>query len=470
MLRQKAFIVIKGINLIMRTHLTERLYLSSPVFFQNILVSISGFIEHFCRYKGTYNDLSDQLFENEFKTKEELFAIEKKLLDEILNYAIQNVPYYQNLQIKSPSIENFPLLTRKTVFDNPENLLSKQHKNSKLIKLHTGGSTGNPLTIYLNKDIRRRTYAFWNRFYRIFDVKIRDKKASFVGRKLQHPDNNKPPFWRYNFYDNQLLFSSFHLSKQNLPCYIEKLNSFKPVIIEGYPLSILRIADYLIEHEIRLIFTPKGISTSSENFTNQQRKRIEKAFGCNVFDQYGSAESVVFACDCEHKNKHIAIEYGYVEVLDANGNLKREGEGELVVTTLINKVMPLIRYRIGDMGKISYKKCPCNRNYPILENLYGKVGAFIQANDKRVSTAALSISFEYLKNVEKSQIIQNEPNKIIVKLVVTSSFTEDEETFMLWELRKMLGETLAIEIQKVDNIPPTANGKYQMIIQNYYKD
>ena len=452
----------------MKSHFLDRIYLASPLIVQNILVSIMGVIENKRRYGSSYEATSKALFQNEYKPINEIREIENKLLTNILQGALSDVPHYKALGITDPKIDNFPVLDRDTVFNAPESLLSNKFDINSLIKLYTGGSTGNPLTIYLNKDIRSKTYAFWNRFYRTFNFKIGERKASLVGRKLQEPNNDKPPFWRYNLIDKQLLFSSFHLSQKNIPLYLKKLNKFKPQVIEGYPLSILRLADYIIENNYPLTFTPKGISTSSENFTLSQRKSIETAFKCNVYDQYGSAESVIFAGDCEHKNKHISIEYGYIEVMAPDGSISKEGEGELIVTTLINDAMPLIRYRIGDLGKISYKKCPCKRNTPILDELYGKVGSFIQVGDKKVSTAAISIAFEYLKNVKKTQIIQNEKNRVLVKLVVTEKFNKEEEEFMIWELKKMLGNELSIDIELVDNIPPSKNGKYQMLVQNYY--
>ena len=78
------------------------------------------------------------------------------------------------------------------------------------------------------------------------------------------------------------------------------------------------------------------------------------------------------------------------------------------------------------------------------------------------------IAFEYLKNVKKSQLIQNEPNRVIARLVTTPAFTKEEEDFMCWELKKMLGENMNIDVEKVEHIPPAHNGKYQLVVQNYY--
>jgi phenylacetate-CoA ligase len=452
----------------MKSHLSETLYLSSPIWIQNLLVSLYGVLEHDRRYGGNYKQLSQQLMADEFKDAHKLDAVVNKKLQAMLECATTNVPFYRNLNLQNADLDAFPVLNRASIANNPEDFLSDKYDPNKLIQLYTGGSTGTPLKVYISKEVRRKTYAFWNRFYQNIGFNIGDKKASFVGRKIQQPDNNKPPFWRYNAIDKQLIFSSFHMSESNLPLYIEKLNAFQPVLIEGYPLSVLRLADFILANNIKLQFTPLGISTSSENFSNEQRKTMQQAFNCKVFDQYGSAESVVFASECEFGRKHISVEYGLVEVLNDDGEILKEGEGELIVTTLLNDVMPLIRYRIGDLGKVSYKECQCGRHTPAIEELYGKVGAVIVTKNTKVPTAAIAIAFEYLENIRNAQIIQNEPDNVLVKLVPKPGFKPDEEKFMLWELQKMLGEEMEIKVEHVDQIPPGKNGKYQMVVQNHY--
>ena len=169
------------------------------------------------------------------------------------------------------------------------------------------------------------------------------------------------------------------------------------------------------------------------------------------------------------RKKHIAVEYGFAEILKDDGSITSEGEGELIVTSLFNDAMPLIRYRIGDLGKINHEPCPCGRHTPILEKLSGKVGAVIVSKGKRVSTAAIAFAFEYLENVNKVQIIQNEPEKVQVKLVAKQGFSKEKQEFMEWELRKMLSPELEIDVELVADIPSAENGKYQMVVQNYYK-
>lgn len=453
----------------MPSHLKEKVYLACPVWIQNILVSFYGAMEHRRRYGGIYSTTKSELEATEFLDRAAIEQLVQKRLHNILEGALESVPHYRKLQIDEPSLDQFPLLERHVIAEDTDQFLSERYNQKDLLTIYTGGSTGTALKIHLSKSVRQQTYAFWARFYRNFDFTIGEKKASFVGRKVQDPDKNKPPFWRYNWIDQQLVFSSFHMTEENLPAYIRELNQFKPKLIEGYPLSLLRLADYILSHEIPLSFQPVGLSTSSENFTSEQRRTMETAFNCKVYDQYGSAESVIFAAECSHGNMHVAPEYGVLEVLNDDGELGQEGEGEFIVTTLLNDVMPLIRYKIGDLGKVAYKTCPCGRQTQVIEELFGKTGAVIVSEGRRVPTAAIAIAFEYLENIKKAQIIQNEPGKVIVKLVTTDRFTKKDEDFMRWELEKMLGNKLNIETKYVNNIPPSINGKYHMVVQNYFK-
>jgi phenylacetate-CoA ligase len=453
----------------MKSHLPERIYLSAPVWLQNLLVSLYGNMERKKRYGGEHSAFLTHLRNNKFLTLQENKALQKKLLGLSLANATKNVPAYQHLYSAQPDLSSFPLLGRQQVANNTEQFVSSEFDVRNLIALYTGGSSASPLKVYISKTTRQRTYSFWQLFYDNMEFKIGDRKASFVGRKLQEPDNNRPPFWRYNIADKQLLFSSYHMEESNLSLYVKKLNAFKPKVIEGYPFSIYRIAEHILNNSLTLSFTPAGISTSSENLSERHRSIIERAFNCRVFDQYGSAESVVFASECEHGTMHIEPEYGILEVLTEDGEITSTGRGELIATTLLNDAMPLIRYRIGDLGVITEDSCPCGRETAVLKELHGKVGAIIINEGRQAPTAAIAIAFEYLEGIKNAQIIQNEPSVVIVKLVKKIDFNPKSEEFMIWELKKMLGESLKIKVEYVNDIPPESNGKYKMVVQNVYQ-
>ncbi len=454
----------------MNVHSLEKIYLKSPLALQNILVSTYGLREQRIRYGGIYKTHHNWLLKTQWLPKDELNKIESNLLSQTLQNALVNVPFYKDLTIKKEaSLEDFPTILKKRFFDEPNAFLSKKFANKKLLTLHTSGSTGTPLAIKMNKDTRRKSYAFMSRFYNTIGFKAGEKKATFVGRRVQLPDNNKPPFWRYNLFDNQLLFSSYHTSKKNLCHYLKKLDRFKPKLIEGYSSSILRIARHILEHSVNLNHVPNSIAVSSETLTKKQRDEIESAFGCKVYNQYGSSETALFASDCEHQKMHISQEHGIIEVLQKN-KLNRKGEGELIVTGFINPVTPFIRYAIGDRGSISYKKCKCGRQSPIIEKVEGKINDIIVTPDgNHVPSAGLILAFEYLNSIKESQVVQDKKDEVCVNIVPKLNYNKKEEKFMLWELRKRLGSKMKIHIQKVKEIKVSSNGKYKFIVQNYLK-
>ena len=452
----------------MPTHMAEKIYQSSPVWMQNLLVSLYGLAEHQRRYKGDFSSWYQTLKEQAHNSAEEVDAREQQQLSRILEHALRTVPFYQNLRLTSADLTKFPILERETIAESPEQFVSNTCDRSKLLTLYTGGSTGTPLKVYISKSIRQKNYAHWALFYEQMGFTIGEKKATFVGRLVQNPNNQNPPFWRYNFIDKQLVFSSYHLTDENIPAYLEKLNAFSPRLLEGYPNTLFRLAEYITTHSAPIGFQPCGISVSSESFTPEQRKVMENAFNTRVYDQYGSAESVVFASECSHGTMHVAPEFGIVEVLDSEGNISREGSGEFLVTTLLNDVMPLIRYKIGDLGTVTRTSCPCGRHTYVITELSGKAGAVIVSEGRKVPTAALAIAFEYVEPIRRSQIIQNQPDKILVKLAVRDTYNQKDEDFVLWELRKMLGTSIGIDFEYVDDIPPGKNGKYQMVVQNFY--
>ena len=167
---------------------------------------------------------------------------------------------------------------------------------------------------------------------------------------------------------NQLWMSSFHLSDQNIPYYIDKLSTYKPAAIEGYPSTLYILAEYLNRHNILLPM--KAAFSSSETLLPFQRQEIMQAFSCNLYDFYGLAERTVFATECEHhEGKHLNFEYGYTEIVnDADGRVENGQKGYLVSTSLQNYGMPLIRYKTTDVTQFKLDTCKCGRHMPRIEN------------------------------------------------------------------------------------------------------
>jgi phenylacetate-CoA ligase len=97
------------------------------------------------------------------------------------------------------------------------------------------------------------------------------------------------------------------------------------------------------------------------------RERIAAGFACRVVETYGSHEAPMLAAECEAGSLHLCPQMAYVEVVDEDGRPVAEGEpGELLVSLLHNTEMPLLRYRLGDVGAVELGGCGCGRDLPRL--------------------------------------------------------------------------------------------------------
>jgi len=175
-------------------------------------------------------------------------------------------------------------------------------------------------------------------------------------------------------FNRRLFVPPFELSDENLARFIRKLTRHQPVLIDGYAESFNFLASYLQRHG-RLKISPKGIMSSAQTLPDGSRRVIEEAFGCRVFDKYGSREFSGIAYECEAHEGHHVVGEGYIVEILKDGRPAAPGEvGEVVITDLTNLAMPFIRYANGDLAVPAEPGvCPCGRAHPRLASIEGRV-------------------------------------------------------------------------------------------------
>ncbi|OGR06963.1 MAG: hypothetical protein A2511_17250 [Deltaproteobacteria bacterium RIFOXYD12_FULL_50_9] len=451
----------------------ETLYSKIPVWAQNTLISLYGLKLNMTRYSGNYpvyyRDVMGQL---KFD-RAQLDSFIQENLKKIIHEAAHNVPYYREMfksarinadLICSPQdLKRVPLLNKSKLRENPALFFNERYKKSKYHIIHTTGTTSTPLNVFCNADIRQLNFAYFDRFLASVGINHHGRRATLWGRLVVPSSQTKAPFWRYSVFSKNLLMSSYHLSKTNLPSYIAKLREFHPDYIDAYPSSIYAIAQYANENNISLHDITKGITTSAETLFPEQREAIEKAFGIPVYDQYGCAEMSVFVGQCKAGRYHIHEDYGIVEVLREDGSPAQPGEeGEIVCTGFINPIMPLIRYRIGDMAVLSDMACPCGSPFQVIDKIVGRMDDVIITPDGR-RIGRLSPVMKGLP-VKEVQYVQHVYNQIEVLIVRDDSFTIETEQAILAELQKRIGIEMQITIRYVDSIVRGPRGKFRNII------
>jgi phenylacetate-CoA ligase len=446
-------------------------YERAPVWLQNLLISTYGIRLRRLRYGPIGRHTLAQLRTSQWRSEDEIRQDQLSALASVVTAATSEVPFYRqrsgkHLQINSfERLRDLPLLTKSDVQRAGREMISDRYRDRSLTEIHTGGTTGKPLSIFCDSATLQRNYAFFARFKEQSGIGPDARTATFAGRTLV-PTGASAPYWRHNRAANTLLFSSYHIGRATIPSYVRALEDFAPALIDSYPSSIEPIARYLLEQDITSV-RPAAVITSSETLFPSARATIERAFGCTVFDHYGSAEMVALITQCEAGTYHVVPEFGFVEVLDGGRQVQPGETGEIVATGFINPVMPLVRYATGDHAVMGHGTCSCGRAGQTVERIEGRMDDVIVTPEGNL-VGRLDPIFKAVSSLHETRIVQDAKDHVRVEIVASSEFTREMEEALQAELRSRLGMAMRIDIVRVPMIERTGSGKLRTVVNLVY--
>ncbi|MCI8724962.1 MAG: hypothetical protein HFG66_02335 [Hungatella sp.] len=398
-----------------------------------------------------------------FLSGKNVFDKQLKQLSFMLNYVNQHCRFYQNIQYKS--IIDFPIIDKRILKERYDDFVSDISNRYLYADAYTGGSTGEPLHFLRSGGYE---YEFEVKKWIKYGYRTGDRILALDGTKIEQSLISNNIFWK-RVSQNELPYgsyaiSSLYLTNKNIKMYIDFLISQGAEFWRGYPSFIYQIACYVINNNISFP-KMKGIELTSETSYEFQIQKIKEAFDVPVYLQYGHSEACIFGYTYDESYRYkMEPLYGYVEVLNTNGQQVKVGEiGEVVVTSLHNYVMPLIRYRTGDYavwGGIDERYC-------YLNSVLGRTQDYIISHKgEKVLLTALIFGqhFKALGNIRRWQIEQFTPGKIIIHIVKDYSYTIDDEN----EIRNLFSELGNVDIQfdYAKDIRLTSGGKSLMINQH----
>jgi phenylacetate-CoA ligase len=446
-------------------------YRHSPTWAQGLLISAKSTARSILREGRAFEAMAAQLHESQWWSEHELRDFQSRRLRMIVESAARDVPYYRDNyrplgldfdKLEFPdAITNLPLITKDDVREGGRSFVSERHQ-APLFSGSTSGTTGTPLSIYQDLSAINREYAFTWRQLSWAGLRRGERRAWMRGDTIVPADQQKPPYWRLNRAENMLMLSSYHLSEAAAPAYVDALAIFDPVVIQAYPSSIGFLATWMLSSGFRYRGSSlRGIMTSSETLSEIQRREIESAFGCTVFDWYGQYERVAAIGTCEQGRHHLVSDYSFVEMLPAE-----DGLFELVGTGFNNLSMPLIRYRCGDLVRPARvnERCACGRSFPLIEQVIGRVDDSVKLANGR--TVGRIHNFEGMEGILEAQIRQDRLDTITILVVPAATFNNRTWEALQNKARQRLGGQVALEIRLVDAIPRTANGKFKGVVCN----
>jgi phenylacetate-CoA ligase len=408
--------------------------------------------------------------------RERLEAWRLNQLRALLQHAADHVPYYGALfnqlrfaPTKVQALEDLsrlPFLEKADIRAHLDTLKSNRARH--LIRSNTGGSSGEPLIFFLgNERVSHDVAAKW-RATRWWGVDIGDPEIVVWGSPIELGAQDRLRGMRDGLMRTELL-PAFEMSEAKLDDFVARIRRRRPKMLFGYPSALAHIARHAGRRGVAMDdLGVKVAFVTAEKLYDEQRREIERAFGCAVADGYGSREGGFIAHQCPAGGLHITAEDIIVEVVDEGGRPLGPGrQGEIVVTHLASRDFPFIRYKTGDVGVLGDRKCACGRGLPLLTEIQGRTTDFVVAQDGTLMHGlAVIYVVRDIPGVQQFKVIQETLDRTRVLLATDRDFRDEDIETIRTGIGKRLGAKVHVEIERVAEIPRETSGKYRYVVSH----
>ena len=419
----------------------------------------------------------DELRQTQWLAPSEIEVLQLRRLQRLLRHAYEHAAYWRESlreagiapdDIRSlGDLQRLPVTTKALLRENLYfDLLADNYDKRRIRKIVTSGSTGEPLALFVDRyQLEMRWANTWRNVewtgYRWPDPSVRLWHAT-IGMKPTQAMKERFDAWL----SRRKFFSVFALDGAALERYVEYVRRSRPALLDGYAEAFNVVANLLASKHVDRL-AAGAIISSAQTLPPDTRALIESQFGCKVFDKYGAREFSGIAHECEaHTGYHVNAESYIVEIM-RDGRPAKPGEvGEVLITDLNNRCVPLIRYQLGDLAVATDSVCPCGRGLPMIERVIGRLQSVILGTNGRYVPGTYFAHFfkEYEHAVARYQVVQEERDRLVVNLVRRSRFTPHTEAQLRRALAETLGHDMRIEFHYVDAVPLGRTGKAQAVV------
>ena len=394
---------------------------------------------------------------------------QKGKLSAVLNVAFSEVPYYKSLGIR-PAFNNLtysefcniPVLTKDVIRNNGDVLVSQNDARKNGVRKNTsGGSTGEPLTFFRSESQDAHARAAYYHSLVLNNVNLFEKSVDLWGAE-RDMHAVKSRFNIRSVLNNKTTLNTFVLSDEKIRNYIERMNVVKPAFIKAYVHSLYNISQYINKHNIKMTCRPVIQCTTGPLYP-EMRNEIKKAFNnAHVYDFYGSREVSSIAFEVfGNDGLYVCYDNLFLEILDENNNPVKKGEeGEVVVTTLNNYYMPLIRYKIGDRA---IKGDSLDFGTLKLDKVVGRtLGVIYKADGTKIDGQFFTTLFFSKPSIKSFQLVQETIDLLNLNIIKNHPFSSGELDEVLSRIRLELPGA-QINVNFCETIDLTQTGKIMYV-------
>jgi len=403
----------------------------------------------------------------------ELQELQRRKLLDLLAYARNAVPFYRD-RLSSPLRDDTTegLLAGVPVLEKADvrQLYAETSKHiqpwRRRVVRRTGGTSGEPLVVLVDPLANARTLAARARALGWFGVARGDLECRLWGRALGRKD--RAIGLARDWLLNRIRVSSDELQPDRIQATARHVADRHPDLIYGYSSMVLEFGAVLSPLLAR---PPKVTVLTSESSRSFQRERLAKSLGCPVVEEYGCSEVDIIGHHCPDGGLHVPGENLLVEVMPKDP--QDPFRGDVLVTDLNNRMMPLIRYRVGDEVLLGRAPCSCGRGLPLIESVTGRTlyQYFHLANGRRIH----SYIFDYVVDdlvaagvpLAEYQVRQQSRSDVIIMMVLAKDTPVQRsvvESRGRAGLQQHLGEGVSLRFQFVTTIPKRPGEKRESFV------
>ncbi|MCH8851024.1 MAG: phenylacetate--CoA ligase family protein [Planctomycetes bacterium] len=263
---------------------------------------------------------------------------------------------------------------------------------------------------------------------------------------------------------------------EELDVYVDALREWHPNVLSGLPVYLYMLALHLensrngdqATEESRLAVR---VRPAGGKLTPEMMRTIERSFGAQVRENFGTAELGTIAFDCAHtREQHLLSELFYIEFVRGDRHVAPGELGEMIVTDFRNHVAPLIRYAVGDVGRYTETPCACGHK-GMRFTVEGTVGeVIVTPSGRALAGHEVSDFFMTRPDIDFVRVVQQEVDKFLVEIVPARSAAAIPAAE---GLSKSFSAFLECDVKvlprRVRRLAPERSGKYALVVSSTFE-
>jgi phenylacetate-CoA ligase len=335
-------------------------------------------------------------------------------------------------------------------------------------KYNTGGSSGQPLIFHYGRRRQASDAAGRMRARRWWGVEPGEREVYLWGAPVELNKTDRVKQLRDRLF-NQLVLNAFEMSPARMDDYCRAIQDYQPRCLYGYASSVALLAAHARERGFRFRLPGlKVVCTTGEPLYPHQRALIQEVYGAPAANEFGSRDIGFTAHETPAGQMLLMSESILLEVLDEAGNPVAPGEtGEAVMTGLESFAQPFIRYRTGDVVRLSDETCKAGRGLHVIGAVMGRTTDFLARPDGTLMHALAGIYvLRAVAGVAEFKLIQHAADNLEVQVVRDERWSDASGAEVVAGLRRRMGEGVRIDLRLVEHIPPEASGKHRYVVSH----